>query len=141
MACNCGGPNCPERHGITLRPLAPGCNKCKAEEWQRDGRGLWARRACNDLASHGGRHSFGLWEHNQQPPSGEIERDLLAALNDMRCRIKAWRIDADAGEEAAVSLLMDFDADVQDAIAKGRRYIQSDNTGGNNPPTAKAEGK
>jgi hypothetical protein len=59
-------------------PLAPGCNRCKAEQWQRDGRGLWAKRACTGLASHGGSHSFGLWEHNPQTQNPTDE--LLAAL-------------------------------------------------------------
>ena len=37
---------------------------CLAEEWHRDGRGLWAMRVCHGSARHGGRHLFGAWRYN-----------------------------------------------------------------------------
>lgn len=43
---------------------------CLAEEWVRDGRGLWAMRACQYYAKHGKSHSFGSWRYNVQPPKG-----------------------------------------------------------------------
>jgi hypothetical protein len=51
--------------------------RCKAEEWHRDGRGLWAMRACVRDTQHGGRHEFGVWRYNVNPalraPSGVPE--------------------------------------------------------------------
>lgn len=41
---------------------------CVAEEWQRDGRGLWAMRRCRNLAGHSSRHDFAAWEYYVQPP-------------------------------------------------------------------------
>jgi hypothetical protein len=49
---------------------------CLAEEWQRDGRGLWARRTCRLWAPHGNRHDFSSWEYNVQPPL----RDAASSL-------------------------------------------------------------
>ena len=43
--------------------------QCKAEEWQRDGRGLWAMRACINHPEHGERHVFSAWRYNVKPPS------------------------------------------------------------------------
>jgi len=42
---------------------------CKAEEWQRDGRGLWAMRRCLGGQGHAARHSFTAWEYNVTPPA------------------------------------------------------------------------
>lgn len=54
------------------KELAPGCNRCLAEEWVRDGRGLWAMRECTGLAKHGGRHSFTAWHCYMKPPGHEV---------------------------------------------------------------------
>ncbi len=40
---------------------------CLAREWQRDGRGLWAMRACQYYQGHGKSHSFGQWKYNVAP--------------------------------------------------------------------------
>ncbi len=59
---------------------------CKAEEWNRDGRGLWAERHCTDKRSHVGRHRFSAWRYNVQPPAlstpspvsrAEMEREVI----------------------------------------------------------------
>jgi hypothetical protein len=89
-------------------PLAPGCNRCKAEQWQRDGRGLWAKRACTGLASHGGSHSFGLWEHNPQTQNPTDE--LLAAL---RALVEIYGPSTDYSDVAQIAW-----ADAEDAIAR-----------------------
>jgi hypothetical protein len=38
--------------------------RCKAEEWQRDGRGLWAMRACRHFYQHSTPHDFEPWRYN-----------------------------------------------------------------------------
>jgi hypothetical protein len=48
---------------------------CKAEEWQRDGRGLWAMRTCEIHGEHS-RHLFGRWRYHVQPP-GEHRSDPI----------------------------------------------------------------
>jgi hypothetical protein len=53
-----------------------GLRACLAEEWHRDGRGLWARRTCRLWAPHGNRHDFSSWEYNVQPPL----RDAASSL-------------------------------------------------------------
>jgi hypothetical protein len=40
---------------------------CLAQEWQRDGRGLWAMCACQYYQGHGKSHSFGQWKYNVAP--------------------------------------------------------------------------
>jgi len=61
--------------------------ECKAEEWVRDGRGLWAMRRCMSAPSHGGRHLFTSWTYNVQPPGQSSERarqqGLKKALIDL----------------------------------------------------------
>jgi hypothetical protein len=42
--------------------------KCLAQEWQRDGRGLWAMRACRHYYQHNTPHDFEPWRYNVQPP-------------------------------------------------------------------------
>jgi hypothetical protein len=41
---------------------------CLAQEWQRDGRGLWAMRACQYYGGHTVGHAFGSWRYNVKPP-------------------------------------------------------------------------
>ena len=50
------------------RPLSDPPVACLAEEWHRDGRGLWARRVCRNWGKHP-RHDFASWEYNVQPPT------------------------------------------------------------------------
>jgi hypothetical protein len=53
-------------------PTSPGGSgeaPCPAEEWHRDGRGLWAVRRCRNWHTQkGSPHSFTQWEYNAQPP-------------------------------------------------------------------------
>jgi hypothetical protein len=37
---------------------------CLAEQWHRDGRGLWAMRACINKAKHSQSHVFHRWTYN-----------------------------------------------------------------------------
>jgi hypothetical protein len=72
---------------VAVAPSAPDAalraptGDCLAEEWHRDGRGLWAMRACINKAKHGGRiggaHVFSAWRYNVHPPS--VERPPVAA--------------------------------------------------------------
>jgi hypothetical protein len=48
--------------------------KCFAQEWQRDGRGLWAMRRCRYFYQHVGKHDFDSWRYNVQPPNRECRR-------------------------------------------------------------------
>ncbi len=43
---------------------------CLAEEWHRDGRGIWAVRRCSQLAGadHGPRHLFTSWSFGASQP-------------------------------------------------------------------------
>lgn len=52
---------------------------CVAEEWQRDGRGLWAMRCCISHAGHDSAHTFEPWRYNVKPR----ERELLVCLRRM----------------------------------------------------------
>ena len=44
---------------------------CLAQEWQRDGRGLWAMRSCRHYDQHSTPHDYEPWCYNVQPPAGE----------------------------------------------------------------------
>lgn len=59
-------------------------HKCKAEEWQRDGRGLWAMRHCRFVGKHG-HHEFTSWTYNVEPPGVSSERARQQGL------IQKWR--------------------------------------------------
>jgi hypothetical protein len=52
---------------------------CVAEEWQRDGRGLWAMRSCISHAGHDSAHTFTPWNYDVKPR----ERELLVCLRRM----------------------------------------------------------
>jgi hypothetical protein len=54
----------------------PTPNMCLAQEWHRDGRGLWAMRSCEYYTGHGKAHAFGSWKLDVQPP----ESDEIAFL-------------------------------------------------------------
>src|SRR6185436_10186562 len=55
---------------------------CPAEEWHRDGRGLWAMRSCRFAFKHTARHEFTSWQYYKQAP----EPSELSAL---RTRLRA----------------------------------------------------
>lgn len=42
---------------------------CKAEEWHRDGRGLWAMRSCISHDGHKSSHTFEPWRYNVVLPA------------------------------------------------------------------------
>lgn len=42
---------------------------CKAEEWHRDGRGLWAMRSCISHDGHKSAHTFEPWRYNVALPA------------------------------------------------------------------------
>jgi hypothetical protein len=75
-------------------PAAEGARpdgQCQAEEWVRDGRGLWAMRVCRRAAGHGARHEFTSWYLNVNPPStlalaarlDEIAREVEKAADEL----------------------------------------------------------
>jgi hypothetical protein len=41
--------------------------QCPAQEWQRDGRGLWAKRICIDDRGHTTGHNYTAWRYNVTP--------------------------------------------------------------------------
>jgi hypothetical protein len=47
---------------------------CVAEEWHRDGRGLWAMRSCISHKGHSSKHTFERWRYSVGKPAA-----LLAA--------------------------------------------------------------
>lgn len=52
-----------------VHAAADGMDTCQAEEWQRDGRGLWAMRVCMLPSQHDKRHEFSSWRYHVSPPS------------------------------------------------------------------------
>lgn len=75
---------------------------CKAEEWQRDGRGWWAMRCCinrvraTDQATH--RHVFGPWQYHALPAGTD-----LAALVEMVSRQPQELTQADYDETVEIA--------------------------------------
>lgn len=51
-------------------------------------------------------------------PLSSKHGEVLAALHDIKCRLRAWMNDDDAGSADAIALLTDLVSDVDDAIAK-----------------------
>lgn len=58
---------------------------CKAEEWQRDGRGLWATRSCISHHGHRSSHTFEPWRYNVAPPAMHLAKE---ATNGWACYAK-----------------------------------------------------
>lgn len=58
---------------------------CVAEEWHRDGRGLWAMRRCISHQGHDSSHTFEPWRYDVDPPQSrsqtKAERDRKALLS------------------------------------------------------------
>jgi len=46
--------------------------RCLAQEWVRDGRGLWAKRACRNDAGHVTPHQFAAWQYNVGAPPDQL---------------------------------------------------------------------
>ena len=58
---------------------------CRAEEWQRDGRGLWAMRTCISHEGHQSEHTFGQWRYRLVPPALRLAKE---ATNGWACYAK-----------------------------------------------------
>lgn len=60
-------------------------NRCLAQEWQRDGRGLWAMRHCTYDAQHRGKsHFYGPWQYNVPDPMVAAKDAEIARLREER---------------------------------------------------------
>jgi hypothetical protein len=51
----------------------PTPDMCLAQEWHRDGRGLWAMRSCQYYTGHGKAHAFGSWKYNVEPQALDVD--------------------------------------------------------------------
>jgi hypothetical protein len=81
-----------ETTGSTASKSPGNATMCLAEEWQRDGRGLWAMRACRYYEKHGKPHDFGSWRYNVQPPAAlprAPEPDLLVLVESTAARLES----------------------------------------------------
>lgn len=58
---------------------------CPAEEWHRDGRGLWATRSCISAQGHQSPHTFEPWRYNVTPPAVRLAKE---ATNGWACYAK-----------------------------------------------------
>jgi hypothetical protein len=75
-------------------PGGAGEAPCPAEEWHRDGRGLWAVRRCRNWHTQkGSPHSFTQWEYNAQPPGLTEQSRQQEALRALLVWAKAERDD------------------------------------------------
>lgn len=73
-----GAENQPPELGAPATSSAP-VTKCKAEEWHRDGRGLWAMRSCISATAHAGApHIFTAWRYDVL-----IAPELLASVKEL----------------------------------------------------------
>jgi hypothetical protein len=76
-----------------------------AEEWQRDGRGLWAMRACRFAFKHSSQHEFTSWKYNVQPPAAalltEQSRQLEALMRIAKEATNGWACHAKGKAEHA----------------------------------------
>jgi hypothetical protein len=100
---------------LAVAPSAPDAalraptGDCLAEEWHRDGRGLWAMRACINKAKHGGRiggaHVFSAWRYNVQPLAVRppVAAPLQEALKvECTCRVIEKCLRCEAIDAASV---------------------------------------
>lgn len=98
---------------------------CQAQEWQRDGRGLWAMRNCISHEGHQSPHTFEPWSYAVGPCSGLFEMLVRHAIAERIAQCCNYDRSNDADQAYAYAVHIALSGDDSPESVEYRRTIQS----------------